>query len=124
MVTRQTRNPVLCFAASGTGAMEAAVANLIRPGDTAVAASCGKFGERWAQMCDAYGAATTHVEFEYGEKVDPQRLDAAIARNDEHTAMLRALEADADEAPSEGEIPSGDELAAELERFLRDQGGT
>lgn len=52
------------------------------------------------------------------------RLDATIARNDEHSAMLRALEADADEAPSEGEIPSGDELAAELERFLRDQGGT
>jgi hypothetical protein len=52
-----------------------------------------------------------------------ERLDAAIARNDEHTAMLRALEADADETPAEGEIPSGDELAAELERFLRDQGG-
>lgn len=51
------------------------------------------------------------------------RLDSAIARNDEHTAMLRALEADADETPVEGEIPSGDELAAELERFLRDQGG-
>lgn len=51
------------------------------------------------------------------------RLDNAIARNDEHTAMLRALEADADETPGEGEIPSGDELAAELERFLRDQGG-
>jgi aspartate aminotransferase-like enzyme len=75
----QTRNPVLCFAASGTGAMESAVANLIRPGDPAVAASCGKFGERWAELCDAYGAATTHVEFEWGEKVDPQRLDAAIA---------------------------------------------
>lgn len=52
-----------------------------------------------------------------------ERLDSAIARNDEHLAMLRALEADADDAPSEGEIPSGDELAAELERFLRDQGG-
>ncbi len=75
----QTGNPVLCFAASGTGAMESAVANLIRPGDPAVAASCGKFGERWAELCDAYGAATTHVEFEWGEKVDPLRLDAAIA---------------------------------------------
>ena len=52
------------------------------------------------------------------------RLDAAIARNDEHTAMLRALEADADETPDQGMIPSGDELAAELERFLRDEGGT
>ncbi|HXH55963.1 PAC2 family protein [Iamia sp.] len=51
------------------------------------------------------------------------RLDSTIARNDEHTAMLHALEADADETPTEGEIPSGDELAAELERFLRDQGG-
>jgi len=51
------------------------------------------------------------------------RLDAAIARNDEHASMLRALEADADETPTEGEMPSGDELAAELERFLRDQGG-
>lgn len=53
-----------------------------------------------------------------------ERLDTTIARNDEHTAMLHALEADADETPQEGEIPSGDELAAELERFLRDQGGT
>jgi len=51
------------------------------------------------------------------------RLDATIARNEEHSAMLAALEADADESPSEGEFPSGDELAAELERFLRDQGG-
>jgi predicted ATP-grasp superfamily ATP-dependent carboligase len=51
-----------------------------------------------------------------------ERLNAAIARNDEHAAMLRALEAEADETPSEGEIPSGDELAAELERFLREQG--
>jgi serine---pyruvate transaminase len=74
----QTQNPVLCFAASGTGAMESAVANLVRPGDPAVVASCGKFGQRWAELCEAYGAATTHVEFTWGEKVDPQRLDAAI----------------------------------------------
>src|SRR5947207_6894673 len=43
----QTENEVLSFAASGTGAMESAVANLIAPGDAAVVASCGKFGERW-----------------------------------------------------------------------------
>ncbi|NLV54665.1 MAG: PAC2 family protein [Acidimicrobiales bacterium] len=57
-----------------------------------------------------------------------ERLDDAIARNDEHRAMLRALEEDADDelgGPGhDGPIPSGDELAAELERFLRDQGGT
>ena len=49
----QTRNPVLCFAASGTGAMESAVANLIRPGDTAVAASGGNYRDTRAPMCDA-----------------------------------------------------------------------
>ena len=75
----QTRNEVLCFAATGTGAMESAVANLVRPGDPAVVASCGKFGQRWAELCDAYGADTMHLEFDWGEKVDPARLDEALA---------------------------------------------
>src|SRR5436190_1765275 len=75
----QTRNQVLCFAATGTGAMESAVANLVAPGEPAVVASCGKFGQRWAELCDAYGADTLHLEFEWGEKVDPGRLDEALA---------------------------------------------
>jgi serine---pyruvate transaminase len=78
-VVFQTSNDVLCFAASGTGAMESAVANLVGPGDAAMVASCGKFGERWKELCDAYGARTTHVAFEWGEKVDPARLDEALA---------------------------------------------
>jgi serine---pyruvate transaminase len=49
----QTQNEVLVFAASGTGALESAVSNLIAPGDVAVVASCGKFGQRWAELCDA-----------------------------------------------------------------------
>ncbi|UJA20055.1 alanine--glyoxylate aminotransferase family protein [Thermoleophilia bacterium SCSIO 60948] len=74
----QTRNQVLCYAASGTGALESAVANLVRPGQGAVVASCGKFGERWAELCEAYEADMTHLAFEWGEKVDPARLDAAL----------------------------------------------
>jgi len=72
-------NDVLCFASTGSGAMESAVANLTRPGEPALVASCGKFGERWAELCRAYGADLEHVEFEWGEKVDPSRLDAALA---------------------------------------------
>jgi len=75
----RTANDVLCFAASGTGAMESAVANLIGPGDPAVVASCGKFGERWAELCDAYGAETGHLAVEWGERVEPDRLDEFIA---------------------------------------------
>jgi aspartate aminotransferase-like enzyme len=78
----QTSNEVLCFAASGTGAMESAVANLVAPGEPAAVASCGKFGQRWAELCDAYGAETVHLEFEWGERVDPARLDEALARLD------------------------------------------
>jgi aspartate aminotransferase-like enzyme len=78
-VVFQTQNDVLCFAATGTGAMESAVANLVGPGDAAVVASCGKFGQRWAELCDAYGADTLHLEFEWGEKVDPARLAESLA---------------------------------------------
>jgi len=75
----QTGNDVLCFASSGTGAMESAVSNLVVPGEPAVVASCGKFGERWAELCDAFGADTTHLVFEWGSKVDPDRLDESLA---------------------------------------------
>ena len=84
----QTQNEVLMFASSGTGALESAVANLIAPGDTAVVASCGKFGQRWAELCDAYGADTVHLEFEWGEKVDPAAVERALA---ERGGAVKAL---------------------------------
>ena len=59
--------------------MESAVANLIAPGDRALVASCGKFGQRWAELCDAYGAETIHLETEWGEKVDPAEVERALA---------------------------------------------
>jgi aspartate aminotransferase-like enzyme len=74
----QTSNDVLCFAASGTGAMESAVANLVVPGEPAVVCAAGKFGDRWKELCGAYGAATVEVDAEWGEKVDPARLDDAL----------------------------------------------
>jgi aspartate aminotransferase-like enzyme len=59
--------------------MESAVGNLAVPGEPAVVASCGKFGQRWAEMCEAFGAETTHLEFEWGEKVDPDRIGETLA---------------------------------------------
>jgi aspartate aminotransferase-like enzyme len=75
----RTSGEVLLFASSGSGAMESAVANLVRPGDPALVASCGKFGERWAELCDAYGAETIHWETEWGQRVDPAELDRRLA---------------------------------------------
>jgi hypothetical protein len=59
------------------------------------------------------------------------RIDAAMATNDEHLAMLHEMERRYDESqgppdpgpvPDPADLPSADELAAEVERFLRDQG--
>ena len=50
-----------------------------RPATSALVASCGKFGQRWAELCDAYGAETVHLEFEWGEKVDPAEVERALA---------------------------------------------
>jgi serine---pyruvate transaminase len=81
-VVFQTENEVQVFASSGSGAMESAVANLVRPGEPALVASCGKFGERWAELCDAYGARTIHWETEWGRKVDPAELDRTLAESE------------------------------------------
>jgi serine---pyruvate transaminase len=77
----QTANEVQVFTSSGTGALESAVANLVRPGEQALVASCGKFGERWFELCEAYGAETIHWETEWGRKVDPAGLDERLAAN-------------------------------------------
>ena len=78
----RTDNDVLCFASTGSGALESAVANLTRPGEQAFVVSCGKFGERWAELCEAFGADLEHLAFEWGEKVDPDRVDAALSAMD------------------------------------------
>jgi aspartate aminotransferase-like enzyme len=75
----QTQNQVLSFASSGTGAMESAVANLVVPGEPVAVASAGKFGERWLQLCRAYGAEVAHLDVEWGEAIAPERLEATIA---------------------------------------------
>jgi aspartate aminotransferase-like enzyme len=78
----QTENEVLTFAASGSGAMESAVANLVQPGEPALVASAGKFGERWAELCDDFGADTIHWEAGWGTKIDPAELERKLAENE------------------------------------------
>src|SRR3954471_10769468 len=78
----QTENEVLTFAASGSGGMESAVANLVRPGTKVLVASCGKFGERWAELAEAYGAALVHWDAGWGNRVEPAELERKLAENE------------------------------------------
>jgi aspartate aminotransferase-like enzyme len=73
-----TSSDVLCFAASGTGAMDASVSNLFSKGDKVVVCSAGKFGERWIEIAKAYGLEATVLKAEYGEVVTPDRVEAAL----------------------------------------------
>ncbi|MBI3458624.1 MAG: alanine--glyoxylate aminotransferase family protein [Candidatus Rokubacteria bacterium] len=74
----ETRSEVLILAASGTGAMEAAVVNLLSPGDEAIVIRCGKFGERWGEICAAFGVQVHALDAPYGETVPPDRVVAAL----------------------------------------------
>ena len=69
--TFRSADGAFAFAVSGTGTagMEAAVANLTRPGTRAVAVVTGYFGDRLAQMLERYGATVTRVEVEWGRAV-------------------------------------------------------
>jgi serine---pyruvate transaminase len=77
----QTQNDVLCFAASGTGGMESAVANLVRPGEPVLVASCGKFGERWKELAEAFGAPVVHHDAGWGNRVEPADLERLLGEN-------------------------------------------
>jgi aspartate aminotransferase-like enzyme len=75
----RTRNDVLMFTTSGTGAFESAVANLTSPGDRQLVLSAGNFGERWASMVEAFGAELVHVRLGWGETPEPDDLRSALA---------------------------------------------
>jgi alanine-glyoxylate transaminase/serine-glyoxylate transaminase/serine-pyruvate transaminase len=77
----QTQN-AWTFALSGTGTsgMEAALANLIEPGDHVLACVKGYFGARLAEMSERLGASVHRIERPLGEIFDPDEIEAALAR--------------------------------------------
>jgi aspartate aminotransferase-like enzyme len=77
----QTSGEVIILSASGTGGMEAAVANLFSLGDRALVISGGKFGERWAEICRVYGVDAVTLEVPWGEAVKPSDVAEALARD-------------------------------------------
>ncbi len=76
----RTDSPVVVLASSGTGGMEAAVANLISAGDEAIVVRGGKFGERWAELVAAYGGKVTPIDVEWGHAVEPRAVADALKR--------------------------------------------
>ena len=77
----QTKNEVLILASSGTGAMEGAVTNTLCKGDTSLVVRAGKFGERWAEICEAYGVKPICIDVPWGQAVDPKLIAQELEKN-------------------------------------------
>jgi serine---pyruvate transaminase len=73
----QTSQDVLPFASSGTGVMEAAVANTLSAGDEVLLVRAGKFADRFAEICDAWGVRHLDLTAPFGQTVAAERVTAA-----------------------------------------------
>ncbi|MFC1607446.1 pyridoxal-phosphate-dependent aminotransferase family protein, partial [Candidatus Latescibacterota bacterium] len=76
-----TKGDVFTLASSGTGAMETAVINLLSKGDKAIAVRGGKFGERWYEICEAYGVDVIAIDVEWGHAVKPKQIKKVLDDN-------------------------------------------
>ncbi|MDD4909791.1 MAG: alanine--glyoxylate aminotransferase family protein [Candidatus Omnitrophica bacterium] len=87
----QTKNDVFILASSGTGAMEAAVVNLLSAGDSAITIESGKFGERWTELCAAYGVNAQVIKVQDGKAVEPNVVKEALKSNPGIKAVFSTL---------------------------------
>jgi aspartate aminotransferase-like enzyme len=75
----QTDHDVFILTASGTGGLEAAIVNVLSPGDLVLSVSIGVFGDRFATIAKTFGAKVESLNFEWGQAVDPEKLRARLA---------------------------------------------
>jgi aspartate aminotransferase-like enzyme len=98
-----TSQPVLTLTASSTGAMEAAIVNLLSPGESVVAVDTGKFGERLGLIAEVYGAQVHWVRVPRGQAVTEEALEQAceqarpravlLVQNETSTGVLQDVQA-------------------------------
>ncbi|HHY18729.1 MAG TPA: alanine--glyoxylate aminotransferase family protein [Firmicutes bacterium] len=75
----QTENEVLILTGSGTAAMDASVSSVVNEGDPVLCIVTGKFGERFAELAEAYGADLTVLEYEWGDTYDLDEVKRVMA---------------------------------------------
>ncbi len=77
----QTDQPVFIHTATGSGAMESCLVNVLSPGDSILAIVSGKFGERWADMAEAFGARVHRLNIPWGQSVKPADVAVYLQAN-------------------------------------------
>jgi aspartate aminotransferase-like enzyme len=86
----QTSGEVFILSASGTGGLEAAVVNMLSPGNLVLSVSIGVFGDRIASIANTYGAKVEKLDFPMGTAADPETIRKRLAQdgNKEIKAVL------------------------------------
>ncbi|MGE3818989.1 MAG: alanine--glyoxylate aminotransferase family protein [Isosphaeraceae bacterium] len=87
----QTKNDVMILTASGTGAMEAAAVNTVPPGGKALILSAGYFSARWGLICQAHGIEAVSLETEWGQPVEPARVEEALRQHPDVVCVMGTL---------------------------------
>jgi aspartate aminotransferase-like enzyme len=83
-----TQENVYIHTSTGSGGMESALVNTLSPGDHVLAIVSGKFGERWADMAEAFGAVVTRINVPWGSVVKVADVEAALKKNPKTVAVL------------------------------------
>jgi len=86
-----TQNPIIPLTASGTGGLEAALVNSVPPGKKAICLIAGKFGERWKNIAAAYGMEAVNLTVPYGNAVQPEQVEQALAAHPDAVAVCATL---------------------------------
>jgi aspartate aminotransferase-like enzyme len=83
-----TSNDVLIVTAAGTGGLESSIVSFLSPGDRVLSVTTGVFGDRYAGIGAAYGAAVTKLSFTEGTAADPARVREALSAGGPWKAVL------------------------------------
>ena len=87
-----TKEEAYILTSSGTGAMETAVVNLLSPGDKVLTINGGKFGERWGNLCKAYGVAYKEIILDpWGKDFTKEELEAELKAMPDCKAVFATL---------------------------------
>ena len=84
----RTENDLLILTGSGTGGMEAAIVNVLSPGEKVLSVSVGVFGDRFAQIAEIHGADVIRLPFTWGTAATAHAIDIALKENQDIKAVL------------------------------------
>ncbi len=77
----QTEQPVYMHTSTGSGGMESLLVNILNQGDEVLSIVSGKFGERWADMAEVYGAKVHRLNIAWGQAVNPVDVESFLQKN-------------------------------------------